>query len=81
MSETNPRQLQCESCGEVFLRAWSDADAQKEAQQDPYGIQNGEMSIICDDCFQEMIAWADAHGGIDAAVACAESGQECRHCD
>jgi hypothetical protein len=70
-----------------FTKAWPDEEADAEAQQDPFGFQtspaddpfNGEMTIICDHCYQEMAAWATAHGGIEKAMTCAMAETACTH--
>lgn len=68
-------EYECERCGGVFLKAWSDAEMQAEAAQDPFGFQtppksDPQMATICDGCFQQMRAWIEAHGGLENAMAC-----------
>lgn len=71
-------EYQCDRCRGVFTRGWSQADAQAEAVQDPFGFQtppendpfNGEMATICDDCFQQLKTWFAAHGGVEKAMTC-----------
>jgi len=46
-------EYQCEACGEVYEKGWTDEEAQKEADElwNKVALQAGQ-SVICDDCFQ-----------------------------
>jgi hypothetical protein len=77
-----PEQYQCERCGGIFTKGWSDAEARAEADQDPYGFQtpppdDPETATICHGCFEEMKAWVEAHGGIENAMVCNCEGDDC----
>ena len=51
----------CEHCGETFENDWSDKEALKEAEQ--WGKNPpGGLSIICDDCYNKFMGWADKKG-------------------
>lgn len=71
-------EYRCERCDQVFLKGWSDAEAEAEAERDPFGFQKpppddpfgGEMATVCSDCFREIRNWVIAHGGVDRAMAC-----------
>lgn len=62
MSET----YTCSSCGVTFRKVWSDEEAQAEyeavfgsdAAADP------EVSVVCDDCYPTIVAWARREGFI-----------------
>lgn len=76
------KQFQCARCGGTYTKAWSDAEAQAEADQDPYGFQtppsnDPEMVTLCHNCYEEMKAWVLAHGGIESAMACNCRGDDC----
>lgn len=49
----------CDRCGGAFEKARSDEDAMAEANSlwTPETMAD-EQAVICDDCFQEFIAWA-----------------------
>lgn len=76
-------EFECASCGGVFPKAWSDAEAEAEAKQDPYGLHsppaddpfNGETVTVCVDCYRAMEEWVKAHGTIEKAMAC---GGKCK---
>lgn len=47
-------EFRCEACGEIYGKAWSDEEANKEAD----AIWTKEeratpQAVICDDCFQK----------------------------
>lgn len=68
-------EFQCERCGGVFKKGWSDEERDAEAKADPYGFQtpppeNPDIASVCEDCFQEMRVWIEAHGGLENAMAC-----------
>ena len=49
----------CEACGETYEKSWSDAEANKEAQQ-IFGTVNASEdlennAIICDICFKKLL--------------------------
>lgn len=55
MSET----FTCEQCGGTFPKIRSDEEAMAEARSlwTPEAMADPQ-AVICDDCFQEFIAWA-----------------------
>jgi hypothetical protein len=53
-----PHDYKCEHCGGTFTSERSDEEARAEAlatwSEDP---ESGTMSLICDDCYQQFMAW------------------------
>ena len=46
----------CSRCGETFPKAWSDADALREAEA-LFGYHPPEtLTTVCDDCFYGLVA-------------------------
>lgn len=53
----------CDNCGKTFESDWSDEDAAAEAQENFPGIDvtdPDEAGLVCDDCYQEIMARARA---------------------
>ena len=51
----------CDNCGDVFDKVWSDEEAAAEAEELFPGIDVGtEAGIVCDDCYQHIMARAQA---------------------
>jgi hypothetical protein len=51
----------CEECGKVCTSSWTDDEAQAEAHQLWGDVPDADLAIICDDCFQELMAWKSGH--------------------
>ncbi len=47
------REFTCAQCGETFLTAWSEEEAQSEADE-LWGDHDGPREVVCDDCFQSI---------------------------
>ena len=56
------RTFTCEACGGTFTEAWSEAEANADAEA-RFGVQNAstkigqaddEMAVVCEDCFRLM---------------------------
>jgi hypothetical protein len=45
----------CDACGGVFLRGWSDEEAQAEAMENFGTFDAKNMDVICDDCYHVML--------------------------
>lgn len=52
----------CEHCKREFESAWSHEEALDESMNVWGLIPKDEQAIICDDCHQAVMAWADAKG-------------------
>jgi len=50
---------QCEVCSGVFVKTWSDEEARAE-QSATWQPQPGGDGIVCDECYQRLVAWAQA---------------------
>lgn len=81
-------QYTCAQCKGTFAKSRSDEDVKAEAREDPFGFQtpppddpfNGEMAMICHECYISIAAWVVAHGGIENATACRkQNGMSCPH--
>ncbi len=59
-AQNKNRRYQCEKCGGVFKKVWSDDLANKEAEE-LWGVKNAseneDMARICDDCFKKFYRW------------------------
>lgn len=54
---TEPRDdetFDCVQCGGTFDKAWSDEDAQAEADELWGDALGDDPAVVCDDCFQVM---------------------------
>lgn len=54
----------CAHCGGTFPKAWTDEEAQAEADNqwaDELGA-GMDMAVICDDCYQRFMGWAKNEG-------------------
>ena len=50
----------CSACGGIFEKGWSDQEAEQDAREKwgvPNAMNNPEMTVVCDDCYQQMMAW------------------------
>lgn len=56
---TSPGTFTCERCGGQFLKGRPDAEAMDEALDlYPVGDLADGTAVVCDDCFNEVTAWA-----------------------
>ncbi len=46
-----PNEYKCNSCQNIYEKGWTDEEAENEAKEIWGEIQQVEMAIICDDCF------------------------------
>lgn len=46
----------CAMCGGIFEKGWSDEEAWAEHDANFLGMSHDESEIVCDDCYQKMIA-------------------------
>lgn len=53
-------EYQCARCGGTFEKGWSDEEAMDE-MLDTWQGQSGDVVVICDDCFEQVMAWAKAN--------------------
>jgi hypothetical protein len=52
----------CASCGGVFGKRWSDAEAIAEYHANMPEVPPDEPTdVICDDCYQRFMVWLKAH--------------------
>jgi hypothetical protein len=47
----------CEKCKRKFEKGWSDEECEAEAQQVFPGLPPEERSLVCDDCYIELMTW------------------------
>ena len=47
----------CAKCNETFAKGWSDKEAMEELKDAPHNIPADELSVLCDDCFDEFQQW------------------------
>jgi DNA-directed RNA polymerase subunit RPC12/RpoP len=55
-----PNEYQCAKCGNVYNKGWTDEEAKAEACEVFPGLDSDnheESAILCDDCYNEMMAW------------------------
>ena len=47
----------CALCGQVYLKAWADSEANKEAEK-YFGVAGASerpgFAVVCDDCFEKI---------------------------
>lgn len=57
-SKDEPPTYTCEACGGTFTSGWDDDAAQAESVQQ-FGVRGDApfMACVCDDCYQELLAW------------------------
>ena len=55
----NNSEFRCGNCGGTFIKGWTEAEARAE-QAATWQPQPGGEAVVCDDCFQDMLAWAEA---------------------
>jgi hypothetical protein len=50
----------CDCCGHAFTKGWSDEEAMAEAESlyPAEDLEAEEPGIVCDPCFQVIMAWA-----------------------
>lgn len=49
--------FKCEQCGEVFEKAWSDAEAHLEQMANGFGdLMPEDRATVCDDCYEAIMA-------------------------
>ena len=59
MTDTDTDTFTCDNCGDVFDKVWSDEEAAAEAEELFPGIDvtdPAETGIVCDDCYQHIMA-------------------------
>ncbi len=57
-----PDQYQCDACGEVYDKGWSDEEAAAEyatmhGRAPDLGPDDHQDAVVCDDCFKAMSAF------------------------
>lgn len=57
-----PSEYECAECGGIFTKAWSDEEAQAEADAlwTPEELAEEGEAVICQVCFDEFMAWQNA---------------------
>lgn len=62
MSTTTENTFTCDLCKETFVKGWTDEEAMEEHSEIfPESFKpKEEHACICDDCFNEFMAWMDA---------------------
>lgn len=46
---------QCDDCGGVFEKEWSDKEAEKELRANFGNIPVEQCGLVCDDCYQKYV--------------------------
>lgn len=57
-------EFECANCHGVFPKAWSDEEAQAEADE-VWGAALDDPVEVCDDCYQRMMGWGERTGEAD----------------
>lgn len=52
-----PNEYMCAHCKKIFTKGWSDEEAEQEKIDN--GFDNTECDIVCDDCYNKIIAWVE----------------------
>ena len=52
-------EYQCDHCKGVFVKGWSDEEAEKESEQWGDELEKQGRAIICDDCYKDFMNWAE----------------------
>ena len=47
-------EYRCAVCGGVYLKGWSDSEAEDELSDVFPGISKDECDLVCDDCYKAM---------------------------
>ena len=47
-------QFQCDECGGIYDKTWSDDEAQEESVALFGALPRDELAVVCDDCFKAM---------------------------
>ncbi len=53
-------QYTCTMCKRTFNKGWSDEEAL--AERTANGFDHTECDLVCDDCFQKVMTWAQETG-------------------
>lgn len=53
-TKLGPNQYQCEACGGIFNKGWSDEEAAAELSATFPGFTPDESGIVCDGCYKAM---------------------------
>lgn len=46
----------CDACGDEFEKGWSDDEADRELAVTFPGAEKAQCAIVCDDCYQRLMA-------------------------
>lgn len=60
MSEELP--FICSHCHGRFFSSWSDEDARAEMRENWGDLDRHDRAIVCDDCYQSFMRWAESQG-------------------
>lgn len=60
-------QYRCESCKGVFEKNKSDDEAMKEAKEQFPNDDLSDAAVVCDICFNAIMAWHAIHNGESAS--------------
>lgn len=63
--------FRCAACGKIFEKAWTDEEAAAELAESFTGFEPSDCAIVCEDCYQEMVASSPAAGrsaGFDLGI-------------
>ncbi len=56
-----PDTYQCDACGGVFDKAWSDEEAGAERDKNFPGLEPEDQAVVCDDCYRKMMGLPTLH--------------------
>lgn len=62
----------CFLCHKTFGKLWSDAEAKAEMQTRPPELSEGDLGVICNDCFSPFMQWFEKRDAAEAKGAQAE---------
>lgn len=53
-------EFKCAVCGGVFAKVLTDEEAEQQLRDEfGDGWTPGDCDMVCDDCYQEMVVWAE----------------------
>jgi hypothetical protein len=62
-------EYQCSMCGGIFEEGWSEEEATAELGETFPGASKASCAVVCDDCYKQVMGWAETPEGRDAYEA------------
>ena len=57
MNDFTKEEFKCAKCNQIYLKGWSDEEAELEYKEAPYNIPGDDRALICDNCFNKFQIW------------------------